>query len=461
MKFLSKMEEMRESGQVLVIIAIAMVGLAGFTALVVDGGMVYADRRHDQSTADAASLAGAAAAAEEFYARDISTENFSCSSSDVIAAMNAGVSKTLTQASNGNLTLETNLDNQNGVEVICEDSSDTYLEYHVMVTTEVETNFAQLVFGDDLKNTAEAVVKLTPGTPASEGGSVPVGGAGMIIMDKEECNAFEASGSYLIDSLGGVFINSNGGNGSCYAARLTGSGYLSGGDVGIASVGEVRTTGSTEFKEPLITGVAQIDDPLSMVVPPTDACSGPATEFSQSGSGSHTIDPGHYSRIRMTGSHQLTMNPGVYCIEATHQNRGFEITGSGQITGNGVTIYIKYGDFDLSGSGTRNLSAPTAGTCVGEACNYVGMLMYIDRDNDDGDVEITGSSVGHHIGTFYALNNDCKFSGSAMENYSMQFICGTIRTSGSHVIKVEFDEGQVFNIPGGGSGTPSKVELEK
>ncbi len=461
MKVLSKMKEKRERGQVLVIIAIAMVGLAGFTALVVDGGMVYADRRHDQSTADAASLAGAAAAAEEFHTRDISTENFSCSSSDVIAAMNAGTNSALNQASNGNLTLETNLDNQNGVEVICEDSSDTYIEYHVMITTEVETNFAQLVFRDDLKNTVEAVVKLTPGTPAASGGNVPVGGAGMVIMDKEECKAFNITGSALIDSLGGVFINSNGENGSCYAANMTGSGYVDGGEVGIASVGDVRTTGSAEFREPLTIGVAQIDDPLSMVVPPTDACSGPATEFSQSGSGSHTIDPGHYSRIRMTGSHQLTMNPGVYCIEATHQNRGFEITGSGQIIGDGVTIYIKYGDFDLSGSGTRNLSAPTADTCVGEACNYVGMLMYIDRDNGDGDVEITGSSVSHHNGTFYALNNECKFTGSAVETYSMQFICGTVKFTGSHIIHVEFDEGDVFNIPSGGAGIPSKIELVK
>jgi hypothetical protein len=48
-----------ESGQAIVLLAISIVVLLGFTALAVDGGMIFSDRRHAQNAADAAALAGA------------------------------------------------------------------------------------------------------------------------------------------------------------------------------------------------------------------------------------------------------------------------------------------------------------------------------------------------------------------------------------------------------------------
>src|SRR4051812_46260729 len=48
-----------ERGQVLVIAALMMTALVGFTALVVDVGDAYAQRRLVQNAADAAALAGA------------------------------------------------------------------------------------------------------------------------------------------------------------------------------------------------------------------------------------------------------------------------------------------------------------------------------------------------------------------------------------------------------------------
>jgi len=45
-----------ERGQVLVLLVLALVGLLGFTALAIDGGMVYSDRRTAQNAADASAL---------------------------------------------------------------------------------------------------------------------------------------------------------------------------------------------------------------------------------------------------------------------------------------------------------------------------------------------------------------------------------------------------------------------
>ena len=50
-----------ERGQVLVIIALAMIGLIAMTGLAIDGSMVLSDRRNAQNAADTAVLAGALA----------------------------------------------------------------------------------------------------------------------------------------------------------------------------------------------------------------------------------------------------------------------------------------------------------------------------------------------------------------------------------------------------------------
>src|SRR6185503_21378464 len=50
-----------ERGQALVIIALAVVGLFGFSALAIDGSRVFSDRRNAQNAADTASLSAALA----------------------------------------------------------------------------------------------------------------------------------------------------------------------------------------------------------------------------------------------------------------------------------------------------------------------------------------------------------------------------------------------------------------
>src|SRR5215216_1445961 len=51
----------QERGQALVIIALAVVGLFGFSALAIDGSRVFSDRRNAQNAADTAALSAALA----------------------------------------------------------------------------------------------------------------------------------------------------------------------------------------------------------------------------------------------------------------------------------------------------------------------------------------------------------------------------------------------------------------
>lgn len=49
----------RDSGQVVVIVAVSMLGLLAVTALVIDGGLLFATKRNLQSLSDGAARAGA------------------------------------------------------------------------------------------------------------------------------------------------------------------------------------------------------------------------------------------------------------------------------------------------------------------------------------------------------------------------------------------------------------------
>ena len=49
----------QEKGQIIIILALGLVGILALTALALDGSRVYNERRLDQSTADSAALAGA------------------------------------------------------------------------------------------------------------------------------------------------------------------------------------------------------------------------------------------------------------------------------------------------------------------------------------------------------------------------------------------------------------------
>lgn len=56
-----------DDGQVMILVAILMVGMVAVVGLVTDGGMVFAQRRDLQNVADAAALAGAAQIDQDAY----------------------------------------------------------------------------------------------------------------------------------------------------------------------------------------------------------------------------------------------------------------------------------------------------------------------------------------------------------------------------------------------------------
>jgi uncharacterized membrane protein len=65
-KLLRRLHE-EDDGQVMILVAILMVGLVAVVGLVTDGGMVFTQRRDLQNVADAAALAGASQIDQNAY----------------------------------------------------------------------------------------------------------------------------------------------------------------------------------------------------------------------------------------------------------------------------------------------------------------------------------------------------------------------------------------------------------
>src|SRR5688500_9408274 len=125
-----------EKGQALVIIALAVVGLVAFTALAIDGGMVFSDRRHAQNAADTAAFAAALA--------KIRTPDYAPSSPTAQrqAAIDAGLDRADSNGYDNNGTT-------NVVEVHMPPISGSYVgndDYiQVIITSHVRMMFARIV----------------------------------------------------------------------------------------------------------------------------------------------------------------------------------------------------------------------------------------------------------------------------------------------------------------------------
>ena len=134
----------KSKGQILVILAVAMVAILAVTALAVDGSMIYNERRKDQTIADSVALAAA---------------NEASKSTVCATARTAALSKAISFASTQEgTTLANDSTSPNRVEATCSGDSKT-LDIKVSVSTTTPTTFAKMISRDQLVTNVSA----TPG----------------------------------------------------------------------------------------------------------------------------------------------------------------------------------------------------------------------------------------------------------------------------------------------------------
>jgi Flp pilus assembly protein TadG len=259
--------------------------------------------------------------------------------------------------------------------------------------------------------------------------SGPAGGGNpcLLALGSSGAASLKANGNVQITANDcGIFVDSSDASAiDCFGKSNTFTASV------IGVVGGIDTKQCNTSTSAVHAGAVQTPDPfLGFPAAPVTTCLGniPNTK------NIHLV-PGTYCKgISITGTHTVTMDPGVYVIHGG----GFSIGGSTSVSGSGVTIYntgtgatgtYAYGPVNFTGGAGINLSAPSTGV-------YAGMLFYQDPLNTLN-ATLGGNSDVVLSGNLYFPTSSLTLSGSNTTNIPI----------GSVVAKnIIFNAGTKFNI---------------
>lgn len=451
-----------EKGQILILLTIAIVVLIGFTALAVDGGMVYSDRRYAQSAADASSLAAAGAAANEMesttnHLKVIYTDfpcnvgtlptvdqtKYGTATSGVLAAINSAKSTAQSTATINRFTIGTNLSTNHGVIAQCGIKNmggyyEKFIDITVMITSETPTTFAQVIFGGKLKNTVTSVVRVRPTNTLAYGYAI----ASLDSSCAQYSGGIDFSGTEDVTvNGGGIWSN------SCITKGGSGNILVTNTDTGINYLTQWKENGNSGSISPTPTHVT---DPIPEWDPPFPPCANIPDRGSFEG-GTASIQPGRYSHIKLNNNQTLKFQPGLYCLSGDFDMTGGTVlvdsVGTCKTAANGsldgVTIFLSSGAFNVPGSATINLQANSSPPP--ENANYQcrllsGMLIYAPSSNASI-IRILGNSSSSYRGTIYGPKSTIEAGGSSTEapTLTTQLIGRYVFVHGKADININFN----------------------
>ncbi len=380
----------KTKGQALILIAIAMAVLIGMTALAVDGGSAYLDRRSAQNAADTAALAAAFATANN----DPNWRQ---------AALNSAAQNGYT---NGTANIEVYKCNETGASCGQYQGNAEYIQ--VIITSTRPTFFSGLFGQNQITNRVQAIVRAR----AAQQGAM-VNGNAVVALAPHECRAitFQGTADMRLEN-GGIFVNSDCANQAFFNQSAAGRLYAP----SLQAVGGVTYNPNSVHIPQIQTGVAQQPYPPSWLPDPSQFCNPSNTRNSLPGN---------------------NLAPGIYCLTSSLQ-----VNGNQTISGNGVTIVLLNGELRTNGNGTINISAPTSGPTK-------GLAIYLPLGNTSG-VTINGNANTRLIGSVLAPSSNCKINGtSASALFRSQFVCYTIDLTGTGNTTITFNEADNYrvNIP--------------
>ncbi len=492
-----------EKGQILVVLVLALIGLLAFTALAVDLGMVFSDRRYDQNVADASALAAAEKAAlalklNQYFdgtnvVDGIDFFGFVCGPSanqwsdsqgwtppefltesetlsrpilydDILAAA-------VNRAATNNMDIEYNdISTQNGVVMRCVELAnqgnvvDRHLEFRVLVSGVTNASFAYHVFGAPLRNTVEALSHVEPTSPIGFGNSI------LALNSTLDCQHVNI-GSILFDggpsvvTVGGSIVSNR-----CMKTQA-GNAYvrvLEDPDNPDSCIEDTITYMYTTG-QPLNADICPHPEPMTYPVPrhlfdpPLCGEMPYMGSFRQHSPGAaNTIDPGRYDSITVTKG-DLTLNPGLYCISGDFSFNGGSITtpaghtdttftGCGETDPKcGVTIWMDStnGSLTLNGNGEMSLTSPISKANLW--AHSLPNLLIGAPDTYVGTVDIEGNQDDTFIGGIYLPYGELTIGGTsntgtsdplsdAGPNMFTQLIADRIKFHGSTTINIVYDE---------------------
>ena len=402
-----KSNRRNERGQALIIIVFSIIALVGVTALAIDGGNVYAERRRAQNAADAAALAGA-------------LERINNNASGWTDAVFQSAAK------NGyNNDGVTNIVKVYSPPISGPNAGD--VEYiQVQITSYTKTYFASVLGIPQITNEVQAVSRTK--TPQY----LPMfGGAAVVSMaptsDCDNYKAFWVTGEATLDLTGGgIFVNSN--NPDC--ALIT----QGEGSIRIRDSNQIQVVGGASIQKPKlitpyppITGTPPVSYPPPFYMPKV-GCGGKTAMIQADG---HTMSSGSWSGpFPPPGVHDLMS--GVYCL-----NDDFYVGDGVQLSGTQVVFKMEHGRLQFSGSAQINISAPKSGTLA-------GLLVYQPQDNTNI-MSLNANEQSSIQGTILAPGAQIRIKGNGSSSgFHSQILGYTIMVDSTDNIVFKIVDGQNY-----------------
>ena len=282
-----------ETGQALILIVFAAVGLFAFTALAIDGSRAFSDRRHAQNAADTAVLAAALA--------KVRGQDY------VMAATERAASNGY--ATDADSTVEVHLCNEPGVT--CQGlptGADPAQFIQVRIFSEIPTTFGRIIGRETLQSAAEAVARVQGSTSTS---TFP--DDAIIALRKNNCGICSGGDLELYVNGSGIFSNSTD---SCNPPQHGSMDFDDGKGIINSQGGFTMPPGAAICVKPppfgQVTGTPQSGQQISSLpfsIPsPTIACSADVYDASAAvpdGTGALVYPPGTYPAKLTLDSTQL------------------------------------------------------------------------------------------------------------------------------------------------------------
>jgi Putative Flp pilus-assembly TadE/G-like len=373
-----------QHGQVAIVVALMLVVLLGFAALVVDVGLNAAARTQAQAAADAAALAGVIALPSDPAAAVEDVRRYLHANVPGLAGP-PGWEHNLTDA-DGDITCwtppaEVPPPGTHGCQV-----GDTAIQ---VITPPIRVVYA---FAGVFGKTGSQIKALA----AAERGPAVSGPApcAICLLDRHAAQTLSVtSNGDVTVADAGVMVNSD----HPQAAVLHSSGDLTAVSIGVVGGAETRSSGA--FTPPPVEGVGPLPDPLAELPTPDQLGSLPDQGSVTVGSADQAIDQGVYDTIAVTGGGDLTMGPGVYVVT------GDLTLSAGAVLGSGVTIYLACAGYPTPCSGPGATFSQTDGgqylATPPITGPYQGLALFYDRANT-ASLSFTGSGAATFTGTIYA-----------------------------------------------------------
>ena len=375
-----------QSGQVLVLFALTLVGLLAALALILDGGRVYAERRATQNAADAAAMAGATKLVSSDPGGSLSAVlTAACEAANKNGGFGSG-SVDSTCGTNGT-DVKVHVPGGDGVATPL---TNVYPKFE-------NPGYVQVGIHTSFKSFMSALLGLGDFETSSIGVAVNIAGTGLgdalLVLDPIDCGALTLNGTNTLTVAGGnVQVNSSAAKSAdtfCANKNAAIRSGASGGLTNTSGANNIVGSGDTVNIVPPWTESSYKPDPLTRVtVPPFDS-----TIINPAGTGTGTWNqPAPWNPS--TGA--VSANPGVYW--------------GGIVVQNNTTLTLAPGTYIMAGGGFNMSGASATVTATGGVtfiytrdpyCNTTVISPPSGCNNTakkNGDIDGGASSVGESGG---------------------------------------------------------------